>query len=136
MANWFAVWRTADGSLESVGTVIASPLPAGLSQTAIGTSAPTGVWNNVTRVFDAAAVLKSVLPLKDFWQRFTQTEREVLWDMQASGTAVQKKRLGAFKDYLQAAGSVDLNDAYIIALVNLMESSAVIGAGRAAVILA
>lgn len=138
MNNWIAVWRTADGELISVGTAdaIANPLPGGLSTTDVGPDAPTGVWNKATRTFDAAAVLKPVLSLKAFWQRFTQVERETLWDMQANGTANQKKKLGAFKDYMQACGVADLNDAYVQSSVNLMETSGVIGAGRAAVILA
>lgn len=138
MANWVAVWRTADGELVSIGTsdAIANPLPAGLSTTDVGANQPPGVWNKVTHTFDAAPVLKPVLSLRDFWQRFTQSERETLWDMQANGTAAQKKKLGAFKDYMQACGLADLNDAYVQASVNLMESAAVIAPGRAAVILA
>lgn len=136
MANWFAVWRSADGALVSVGTVVASPLPGGLSTTDLGASAPAGVWNTATHVFDAAAVLKAVLTLKDFWNRFTQTEREALMNLQLTGTQTQKNKLGAFKDYMRDVGAADLNDAYVQASVNLMESVGVIAAGRAAVILA
>lgn len=134
--TWFAIWRTADGALVSVGTVVASPLPAGLSQTDIGADAPIGVWNNATHVFDARPVLKSVLSLKQFWDRWTQAEREALMGLQLTGTQGQKNKLGAFKDYVRDAGLVDCNDAYIQSAVNLAESAGIIAAGRAAVILA
>jgi hypothetical protein len=134
--TWFAVWKTSNGELVSVGTVVASPLPAGLSTTDLGQDQPSGVWNNVTHTFDPAAVLKAVLTLKEFAQRFTVAEREALWDIQQNGTATQKKKLGAFRQYMTDAGSADLNDAYIVASVQLMEAGGVIAAGRAAVITA
>lgn len=134
--TWYAVWRTADGELVSVGEVLANPLPAGLSTTNLGASPPDGTWNKTTHAFDPAAVLKAVLTLRDFWGRFTAAEREALWDMRANGTATQKKKLGAFKDYLTDCGFADLNDSYIQTSVNLMESAGVLAAGRAAVILA
>lgn len=133
--TWYAVYRLADGRLESVGEVVANPLPAGLAATDLGANPPSGTWNTTTHAFDATAALKSVLSLKDFWARFTATEREALWDMRANGTATQKKKLGAFKDYLTDCGFADLNDAYIQTSVNLMESAGVLTAGRAAVIL-
>jgi hypothetical protein len=40
--SWLAVWRTADGALVSTGTVIANPLPAGLSSTSLGENPPSG----------------------------------------------------------------------------------------------
>ena len=115
---------------------MADPLPVGLSATIIGPSPPVGVWNVLTHVFDPAPVLKAVLSLRDFWQRFTSTERESLVNIQMTGTQNQKNKLTAFKDYLRDAGLADLNDAYIQTSVNLMETAGVIGAGRAAVILA
>ena len=134
--TWFAVYETATGRLISIGEVVASPLPAGLTAVDVGLTPPSGVWNSVTHAFDPAPVLKAVLAARDFWQRFTPAEREALWDMRANGTATQKKKLGAFQDYITSSGTVDLNDAYIQASVNLMESAGVIAAGRAAVILA
>lgn len=133
--SWFAVWRTADGVLVSTGTVLGSPLPGDLSSTDFGTP-QTGLWNTATRVFDAAPVLKSVLTLRQFWDRWTQAERQALKSMELTGTATQKSTLGAFKDYVHDAGSVDCNNAYIQASVNLAETAGIIGVGRAAVILA
>jgi hypothetical protein len=133
--SWFAVWRTADGALVSTGTVLGSPLPGGLSSTDFGTP-QTGLWNAATHVFDAAPVLKSVLTLRQFWDRWTTAEREALMNLQQTGTQAQKNKLYAFKDYVHDAGLVDCNDAYIQTSVNLAETAGIIGAGRAAVILA
>lgn len=132
---WFAVWRNTDGGLVSTGTVLANPLPTGLSSFDFGTP-QVGVWNTATHVFDPAPVLKSVLTLRQFWDRWTQTEREALKNLELTGTQTQKNKLGAFKDYVHDAGMVDCNDAYIQSSVNLAESAGIIGAGRAAVILA
>lgn len=133
--TWFAVWRTADGFLESVGTEVANPLPAGLSTTNLGASMPSGVWNTSSHTFVPSA-LKSVLTLRQFWDRWTQAERESLMNLQLTGTATQKQKLGAFKDYVHDVGLVDCNDAYIQTCVNLAESAAILAAGRASVILA
>lgn len=132
---WFAVWRTADGELVSTGTVLAEPLPTGLASFDF-TNPQTGIWNKVTHVFNAAPVLKSVLTLRQFWDRWTQAERESLMNLQLTGTATQKQKLGAFKDYVHDCGLVDCNDAYIQTCVNLAESAGILAAGRAAVILA
>jgi hypothetical protein len=72
---------------------------------------------------------------KQFWQRFLVTEREALQGLLATGTQVQKNKLNAFRDYVIQGGNVELNDDYIIASVNLMETATLIAAGRAAVIL-
>lgn len=139
MANWIAVWRTSDGKLESVGSVIASPLPVGLSQTDLGVdeSLPSPqngkIWNQSTHAFDVST-LKSVLTLKQFWDRWTQAERESLMNIQLTGTAVQKQKLGAFKDYVRDAGVVDCNDAYIQASLTAAVNAAILTAPRAAVI--
>jgi hypothetical protein len=143
---WYAVWATANGKLESTGTVITNSgedVPTatarlaakGLSVTDFGTP-QTGMWNTTTHVFDAAPVLKSVLQPKAFWDRWTPTEREALVNLQQTGTQTQKNKLQAFKDYVRDAGIVDCNDSYIQTMVNLAESAGIIAAGRAAVILA
>jgi hypothetical protein len=100
---------------------------------ACGSAGPGWTYNGST--FAPPTVFLS-LPLRDFWRRFTAAEREALVDMLANGTAVQKKKLGAFRDYLHAGGNVELADDYVIASVTLMESAGVIGVGRAAQVLA
>lgn len=144
MAQWFAIYATIDGGLRSVGTVVAAPLPTGLASTALDAATNAkldaqqspGVWNTVTHVFDAGPVLHSILTLRQFWDRWTAAEREALKNLELTGTQTQKNKLGAFKDYVHDAGAVDCNDPYIQTSVNLAESSGIIAAGRAAVILA
>lgn len=75
------------------------------------------------------------ISLRDFLKRFTAAERESLQEILMNGTAVQQRKLGAFKDYLMMTGDVELNDDYIISSVNLMEQGGVLAAGRAAEIL-
>lgn len=76
------------------------------------------------------------LPPREFWRRFTAAEREALEDLAMTGTASVKKKLAAFKTYVQTGGNVELDDDYIIASVAAMETAGVIAAGRAAEILA
>ena len=77
----------------------------------------------------------NAVTLKAFWRRFTVAEREALQGILATGTATQKNKLNAFRDYVATGGNVELDDDYIVASVSLMEQAGVIGAGRAAVIL-
>lgn len=87
--------------------------------------------------FTAPAPAKSpFITRKAFWQRFTAAEREILQGILAIGTQGYKNKLNAFRDYLAQDDSVDLTDAYIVASVNLMETAAILAAGRAATILA
>lgn len=80
-------------------------------------------------------VARVSLSQRDFWRRFTVTERESLQDILDNGTPTQKKKLKAFRDYVATGMDVELFDDYIIASVTLLESANVIAAGRAAVIL-
>lgn len=133
--TWYAIYKLSNGELVSTGTSVADPLPDGLGVANLGENPPLGIWNNVTHVFDPSAALKPVVSRRDFWQRFTASERESLFDMSINGTAGQKKKLGALRAYITDCEGVDLNDAYIQSSVSLMESSGVIGAGRAAQII-
>ena len=133
--TWYAIYRLSDGELVSVGTSVADPLPAGLGVTNLGANPPTGVWNKLTHVFDAAAPVRPIISKRDFWKRFTDVERESLYDMSLNGTAAQKRKLGAFRSFITDCEGVDLNDAYVQASVSAMETAGVIGVGRAAQII-
>lgn len=78
----------------------------------------------------------TVLTQKEFWRRFTVAEREALQNILATGTQTQKNKLNAFRDYVATGMNVELDDDYIIASVTIMQTAGVIGAGRAAEILA
>lgn len=93
---------------------------------------PGFVWNGTSYTPPTATV--SLSP-RAFLRRFTAAERETLEDLAATGTAGVKKKLAAFKTYLNTGGNVELNDDYIVAVVTAMETAGVIGAGRAAEIL-
>jgi hypothetical protein len=54
MENWFAVYEDATGVLLSVGTVISSPLAAGLVAVFVGTVDPIQnnmIWDSTRRMF-------------------------------------------------------------------------------------
>jgi hypothetical protein len=70
-----------------------------------------------------------------FWKRFLVAEREELQNMVATGTQQQKNKLNAFREYITTGGNVELDDDYIIASVQLMESAGILDAGRANTIL-
>lgn len=130
---WFAVYETTSGSLVSLGTVVANPLPNGLTSINVGLDRPTGIWNPVTHVFDAVSS-KDPLTRREFYKRFTVAEREALENIRATGTQTQKNKLNAFIEYI--ADGVELDDVYIISSVNLMENAGVIAPGRAVEVLA
>ena len=133
--TWYAVYRTSDGELLSIGSVVADPLPAGHAATEY-VDRPEGRWDAATLDFVAPAPVIPNLRKKEFINRFTVVERENLKEMLLNGTAIQKRKVGAFVDYLGYDDDVYLGDQYIIDSVNLMESSGVIGAGRSAQVLA
>lgn len=72
---------------------------------------------------------------KAFFRRFTAQEREALENIRATGTTAQKNKLNAFLNYLFMDEHVELDDPYIMATVQLMETAGVIDPGRAAEIL-
>jgi hypothetical protein len=91
-------------------------------------------WDG-TQWSEPTTAVRSLSPLQ-FLRRFTATEREALEDITATGTAAQRKKLNAFRFYIQTGGYVELDDDYIIASVTAMETVGVLAAGRAAQILA
>jgi hypothetical protein len=68
--------------------------------------------------------------------RFKAGERELLEEKFLTGSQGVKNKIGAFRVYILTGGNVELDDDYIIAAVTAMETAGVIGAGRAAQILA
>jgi hypothetical protein len=123
-----------DGAVLTVVESAAQPTTPGFTfvncdGTAVG---PGWTWNGATFAMPANPVS---IAARDFWRRFTAAEREALQNILATGTQVQKNKLNAFRDYVAQGGNVELNDDYIIASVNLMETAGILVAGRAATIL-
>lgn len=82
-------------------------------------------------------IQKYSITAKEFWRRFTVAEREAIQNMLSTGTQIQKNKMGAFRDYVLLGGNVELNDDYIISVVNIMENTlGILASGRAAEILA
>lgn len=83
-----------------------------------------------TNFTEPGPILNSpVISLLDFWERFTSTEQEDLVD-------ARNKKFKGFLYRLQLLSSVDLTDDKIVTIVNAMETTNLIGSGRAAKILA
>lgn len=101
---------------------------------AAGSAGPGWTWDGNAWAAPAPEAVRSLSP-RDFLRRFSPAERETLEDLAATGTAAVKKKLAAFKFYVQTGGYVELDDDYIVAAVTAMEAAGVIAAGRAAEIL-
>lgn len=57
MADWYAIYQTADGTLVSLATVVADPLPAGLTKKAIAEPPGAGFqWNPTLLDWEPAPV--------------------------------------------------------------------------------
>lgn len=137
------VCKNSDGTLVSycqndgdpvadAATLAAKGLIAITGQPQIG---PTTVWDAATKSVKTIAAPKSIISVPVFWKRFTTVEREAIEGMALTGTAAVKNAIAAFFRYVQSAGSVDCNDAYIVAKVTQLETIGVLAAGRAAQIL-
>lgn len=138
--TWFAVYENATGRLVSLGTVVADDVTLarkGYAKKALtfDPRVPTKQWNETTRDFDDVPEPKPRLPLREFLDRFTVAEREDIFDAAQNGTAGQQKKIGAFLDYLKASEVADLGAPYIIDSVTAMETTGLLGVGRAAEIL-
>ncbi len=120
------------GQLASAAQLNASGLAAVDGQPMLDSS---HAWDAGTHTVISVTPPKSTVMLKEFWKRFTDTERESIEDLAMTGTAGQRKAVMAFFRYVQAAGSVDCNDSYIQAKVNQLETVGTIASGRAAQIL-
>ena len=104
-----------------------------MPDTYVTVTLPSG--HKVTYLDNHVPLARLSITPKAFWQRFTTAEREALMGLLATGTQAQKNKLNAFRDYVIQGGNVELNDDYIIASVNLMETAGILAAGRAATIL-
>lgn len=89
-------------------------------------------WTYSGGAFQAPlTAVKSYAP-KQFWQRFTATEREALQNKLATvNQQATKDKLNAFRDYINS-GPVEVNDSYVISALNLMVTAGILAAGRPA----
>ena len=72
--TWKAIYRSDTGELVSVGTVVADPLPDGLSIVTLSEDRPTGDWNPQTLTFDTPVIGESeyawFIDVGPFFDRF------------------------------------------------------------------
>jgi hypothetical protein len=127
---WYAVYQTATGALVSLGTVIADPLPSGLSAVAVGTDKPLGQWNSATLVFDAPVVTRTPIAPLDFMRRFTMSEEAAIRTLARTDAMAE-----VFLSRLAAAQIVHLDNQETIDGVNYCISAGTITAARGSVIL-
>ncbi len=143
---WYAIYRTADGTLVSVGSVLpnVADVDADLAARRLAKKSYVQrpdqrsgwLWNQTLLDFeDRTADLPAMLAWRDFTARFTTVEREALFAAQRDANLTRRNKIGAFFDYVQSDPNVNLRDPYVQRSVNAMETAGLIGAGRAAVIL-
>lgn len=126
---FYAVYDSTTGQLQSVGTVVANPLPPGLSSVAVGAAAPNGVWNVTTHVFDAATFVAPLIP-QDFMARFTMAEETAI-----RTRAMTDANMVTFLARVERARTVSLTHPDTIAGMDYCVSLALITAARKTVIL-
>lgn len=137
------VYKIADGSLVSYCPNDTDPVADAATLSKAGLTALTGqpamsatsAWDATTKAVKAVVGAKSVPSVMLFWQRFTAAEREAIENSYMTSTQAVKNAIGAFFRYVQSAGAVDCNDAYIVAKVQQLETAGIISAGRAVQIL-
>lgn len=135
---YFVLYNTITGDLVSQGTVVANPVPVGLTaQDIINPPADNTVWNTTSRSF-VVRPSPRIIPKSDFIQRFTIAERKEMFGFShgTTYTAAQQKNLAALMRYMDFLDRIDLDDAAIQQGVPYLETIGVIAVGRAAQVLA
>lgn len=139
--TWYAVYDKATGALVSTGTSVASDgalAARGLAKKmlAFNPQVRTKRWRTDLLEFEDLVPPKDLLRARDFLDRFTVTEREDIFDAARNGSPPLQKRLNAFLEYVKTSGWVSLDSQYVVDSVTAMETAGLIGAGRAAEVLA
>lgn len=138
--TWFAVYDDATGELVSTGTVVAddATLAArGLVKRVLATNPQvrTSRWNKDKRDFGTVPLPKGRISLAEFLLRLVETERQDLFEAAQAGNAAVRKRVNAWIQTARETG-IDLDDAETVTAVNALETAGILGAGRAAQVLA
>ncbi len=75
MNDWFAVYRDSDGELVSTGSVVADPLPLGLTKKLISGPPNDQIWNPATLGFDARPAVIQVDRVVEFLANLPPNKR-------------------------------------------------------------
>ena len=121
--TWFAVYETLGGKLRSVGTVLPSILPAGLSSKDFGATRPQGVWNESTLDFDPRPQRRS-FPIGRLIRRFTRQERIAF--RTSTNQNVQDLWFVLF-----AEDTINVDDPAITQGLDFLETRGILAPGRA-----
>lgn len=137
---WYAVYKISDGSLQSLGQVVAddAALAAKGFDKISYASNPQQFdteWNPATLVWDTKTVYRSSISVEDFFNLFTEQEFEDIVDARINGSPAVARKINAFIQRLNVVDGISLDSQRVITGVNLMEAAGLIGVGRAAVIL-
>lgn len=127
---WYAVYETATGALRSVGTVLADPLPAGLSSVAIGQDHPSGDWDSASRTFVPRSTLPERWTKFEFLMRMTPAERKA-----CRARAEGDEDAADFMDMLNQSGEVVRSNPAVLQGLTYMASVGCMAAGRPSEIL-
>lgn len=127
---WYAV-HDKTGRLVSTGTVIADPLPDGLTAVPLGDDAPTGEWDAAQKVFVPLPVEKAALEPIDLLRRFTFGEEVAIRTAAKSDVGIE-----VFLARLAAAKIVRLDHPDTIGGLQYLVAKGLISAERAAEVLA
>ena len=135
-----AIFETATGRLVSTASdisLVASPLPVGLSSKLIADPAAATMWSTAALDFvprPAPRIISKVSLI----QRFTLAERTELFGFNFGNayTAAQQKNLASFMRYLDFLDSIPLDDVGINQGVNRLVTVGILTAERATQVLA
>ena len=147
--TWHAVYKTSDGSLQSIGQSVASDTvlaSKGFDKIQYTENPMTGDvrWNPSTLVFDVQPIYRKPVTVGAILDLFTGQERETLFKafkrgLKPDNTAFSnnaRDKIDAFVEWMKTSQRVSLDHPYFIQSVNTMETVGIIGVGRAAEILA
>lgn len=163
---WYAIFKSADGELVSVGTVLdPAQVPADCAFTVLaGQPEPGQAWNPVTHSFvslytveyiDAAGIVRKIqldhepteqdiynaqfpyMSKLQLRKLFTLEERMALDNIEASAADAQVKALiNTIKQDFAVADFISLQDPLTVQAIGTLETYGLLAAGRAAQILA
>lgn len=126
---WYAIYNVEGGELVSLGTVVADPLPTGLSAKEVGESRPEGEWSVAALNFGPAPCA-SLLASQDFMGRFTVAEEAAVRQR-----AMTDPMLQTFLARVERARSVSMAHPDMVAGMQYLVQLGLITAERCAEIL-
>lgn len=141
--SWFAIYRLDTGALQSVGTVLASPLPDGLAARDVGKDQPDGRWNPAALRFEALAANPRLLTKLEFRQLFANEKRQLVDEFNASfegslllGAEQKRAVRTGLKDFENASGIAVPLEPSVLAMLALYQGVGILTAADVAAILA